>query len=317
MHRSCFHCRTFFRLLALFLCLFVVRAGRAQPAERSGGDSVAMSLARADTLCTGIEEQAPLEWYSMISNIPGDLVRYSQSTFRTSEIPAFIGMTGITVALVMTDDETWRMSDRWYKSSPVVKSWSDIFEYMGDGRPQFGLAGAFALYGFVAGDHRALRTASQAVEAILACGTVVQVLKHMTGRQSPFLSTRPGGVWVLFPNQIEYSKHVAKFDAYPSGHIATAMTTVTVVAENYPECTWMKPVGYTICALIGISMGNTGIHWYSDYPLGLALGYSFGMLAAHPMNTQNSDVAKSGSGRITVAPMINSEGIGLMFGMTL
>jgi len=317
MHRSGHHHRTFYRLFVLSFLLLAARTGEAQPVERSGGEAAAVSTARSDTICTGIEQEAPLEWYTMISNIPGDWVRYSQATFRTTEIPAFIGMTGLTVALVMTDDETWRMSDRWYKSSPVVKSWSDIFEYMGDGRPQFGLAGAFAVYGFVAGDHRALRTASQTVEAILACGTVVQVLKHMTGRQSPFLSTRPGGVWDLFPNQIEYSKHVAKFDAYPSGHIATAMTTVTVIAENYPECTWMKPVGYTICALIGISMGNTGIHWYSDYPLGLALGYSFGMLAAHPMNSQSSAVSKSEPGGITVAPMINSEGVGLMFGVAL
>jgi len=29
-------------------------------------------------------------------------------------------------------------------------------------------------------------------------------------------------------------------------------------------------------------MVNTGIHWYSDYPLAIILGYSFGMLASHP-----------------------------------
>src|SRR5664279_4126820 len=50
-----------------------------------------------------------------------------------------------------------------------------------------GLAAAFAAYGFIAGDNRALRTGSQIVETILASGTVVQVLKHITGRESPFV----------------------------------------------------------------------------------------------------------------------------------
>jgi len=29
-------------------------------------------------------------------------------------------------------------------------------------------------------------------------------------------------------------------------------------------------------------MLSNGIHWVSDYPLGLFIGYYFGMLAAHP-----------------------------------
>jgi membrane-associated PAP2 superfamily phosphatase len=221
-------------------------------------------------------------------------------------------MTFLTVGLVLTDDETWKMSDRWYRSSSKVKSLSNIFEYMGDGRPQFGLAAGFAVWGVAARDHRALRTASQIVEAIFACGTVVQTLKHLTGRESPFVSTRPGGRWVLFPNQIEYHKHVPHFDAYPSGHIATALATVTVVAENYPEWVWVKPVGYTIVALIGVSMGNTGIHWYSDYPLGLSLGYMFGMLAAHPEGLPNGwENRPVGGMNVTVSPLLGAAGTGV------
>jgi hypothetical protein len=29
-------------------------------------------------------------------------------------------------------------------------------------------------------------------------------------------------------------------------------------------------------------MLSNGIHWVSDYPLGLFIGYYFGMIAAHP-----------------------------------
>jgi hypothetical protein len=223
-----------------------------------------------------------------------------------------IGIAVSTVGLIGVDHATWDASRRWYSGSTTVADLSDFFEYMGDGRPQFGLAAGFAVAGFALDDHRALRTASQTVEAILSCGVVIQVLKHVTGRESPFVSTRPRGRWDVFPNQLEYHKHVPKYDAYPSGHIATALATVTVVAENYPEWQWVRPVGYTIVAAIGISMANTGIHWYSDYPLGLALGYGFGMLAAHPEETGGVEGELTGARtRMIITPLVSAESMGV------
>jgi hypothetical protein len=37
-----------------------------------------------------------------------------------------------------------------------VKALSDFFTEIGDGRTQFGLAGAYAIYGFLVSDNRAL-----------------------------------------------------------------------------------------------------------------------------------------------------------------
>jgi membrane-associated phospholipid phosphatase len=121
----------------------------------------------------------------------------------------------------------------------------------------------------------------------------------------------PGGVWDFFPNQIEYHKHVPSYDAYPSGHIATAMATVTVVAENYPEWKWVRPVGYVIVGLIGVSMANTGIHWYSDFPLGIALGYCFGMIVSHPEGLPIETKAEGDSPTVSVAPVLDARGRGL------
>jgi hypothetical protein len=288
------------------VCIVVLLAIPFQVFAQSDVIVSSSDTVRGDSNQSVVMQQPPLRWHSMFTNIPGDWVRYGRTTFTVQNIPAILGMGALTAALIVSDDATYRASDRWYRSSNTVKETSDFFEYLGDGRPQFGLAGAFALYGFVADDSRALRTASQVVEAIFACGVVVQVLKHTTGRESPLVSTVPGGVWRFFPNQIEYHKHVPHYDAYPSGHIATALATVTVVAENYPEWTWVRPVGYPIVALIGIAMANTGIHWYSDYPLGLALGYSFGMLASHPeLVPVNNDVP------VSVLPLISPYGAGI------
>lgn len=267
--------------------------------------------AQSDSLRLLGRTQKELKWYSMFTNIPGDWARYSRVTFRSRDLPGFVGMTAFTAGLILTDQKTWEISDRWYNNSTTVQSTSDFFEYLGDGRPQFSLAAGFAVFGFVANDQRALRTASQIVEAILSCGTVVQVLKHVTGRESPVVSTHEGGRWVFFPNQIEYHKHVPHYDAYPSGHIATALATVTVVAENYPEWKWVRPIGYSIVGLIGIAMANTGIHWYSDYPLGLALGYTFGMLASHPEGLPDESEETDAAGGLSVSPMIDALGNGV------
>ncbi len=253
-----------------------------------------------------------MRWYSMFTNIPSDWSRFAVHTFRSENLPGFVGMTVLTVGLMVADDETWTLSDRWYKGDTRVGEVSDFFEYLGDGRPQFGLAAAFGAYGTIAGDKRALQTGSQIVEAILSCGVVVQVLKHVTGRESPFVSTVPAGRWDFFPNQIEYHKHVPRFDAFPSGHIATALATITVVAENYPEWKWVRPVGYSICALIGISMANTGIHWYSDYPLGLFLGYTFGMLVSHPEGLEDEHPQSDAHVSIEPTSTMNGPAIGFV-----
>jgi hypothetical protein len=302
--------------LRSFIGMAVIALHCAAPAAiaRDGGNNAGQgstaSETQVDSLHLLIRPAPELKWHSMFTNIPGDWARFVSSTFRAENIPAIMGITVLTAGLIATDNATWGTSDRWYTMSPPVQSVSDVCVYIGDGRPQFGLAAAFAAWGFVADDHRSLRTGSELVETILACGIVVQTLKHLTGRESPLVSTRPGGRWVFFPNQIEYHKHVPHFDAYPSGHVATALATVTVVTENYPEWVWVKPVGYTMVALLGISMANTGIHWYSDYPLGIVLGYSFGMIAAHPEGLPGGSDS-FGSSHLSVSPLIGELGNGV------
>ncbi len=237
---------------------------------------------------------------------------YNQE-FRLANVPEIVGLSVLTVGLMVTDDATYTVSDRRYKNSQTVSGVSDFFVSLGDGKTQFALGGIFAAYGLLKDDNRALRTGSQIVQAVLSSGSVVQLLKHITGRESPFTRTSSTGTWRFFPNQLDYLKHVPAYDAFPSGHICTAIATVIVIAENYPDTKWIRPVGYIASGLLGVGMVNRGIHWYSDYPWGLALGYAFGMIAAHPEGASRDLFSTVSSAHVNIAPSMNEKGVGLSF----
>lgn len=66
----------------------------------------------------------------------------------------------------------------------------------------------------------------------------------------------------------------------PSGHVMTATLTFTILSERYPEYnSYLYPIyGVWVSALM-FQMVNNGVHWASDYPLGIAMGYLAGKLS--------------------------------------
>ncbi|MCB0421709.1 MAG: phosphatase PAP2 family protein, partial [Bdellovibrionales bacterium] len=207
--------------------------------------------------------------------------------------------------LVATDYETWQESKRFHDSSELSRELHIKFVGGGDGYSHFGTALAFAGWGYLGENKRAMRTASQIVEAMLATGAVVQIMKHVTGRQSPFKTddTRTGR-WELFPEQVKYTQNVQNYDAVPSGHIATAYSTFYVIKENYPEQKWISWIGYPAIALISEGLAGTSIHWWSDIPIGIALGHTFAEIVVR-RNNKNKDSEKSTA---QIVPVWREEG---------
>jgi hypothetical protein len=292
-------------------------------ASTTRADSV---LSKADTVSQKSEfilpepslqtEYVP-KWYDMFKNIPGNWVKYYNKTFTKEMTPAIIGMTVLTGALIVSDEDSWKMSRRWYEGSKAVVKASDIFVFMGDGLFQFGLSAAFAAYGFTFSDPKALRTASQITEVILTAGGVIQVMKHLTGRESPIVRTVEGGRWDFFPNQIEYHKHVPHYDAFPSGHICTATATLVVIMENYPDVKWIKPLGYTLLGCISTGLITTSIHWWSDIPLGIAIGWSFGKIVANPLDIPiKKDDEEKTKTSLKILPSYSANGPGISLNLS-
>ncbi len=183
--------------------------------------------------------------------------------------------------------------------------------YLGDGIVQIPVMSSFWVYGALKSDTRANATGDQIAEALLTTGVTVQLLKRSFGRESPFKRTADGGAWRPFPSFDDYNSRVPRYDAMPSGHLATVMATTTVIAENYPEKRYIWPIGITTMTLLGYGMLTNGVHWAGDYPLGLAIGYTAGKIAVANHRNHRGLTSRVGVGKTLFVPQFSPDFMGL------
>ncbi|MFT3825641.1 MAG: phosphatase PAP2 family protein [Chitinophagaceae bacterium] len=244
------------------------------------------------------EDYARPEKWGFIKHVPGDLWQIAKVPFKKENLKGLAIVAASTAILIPFDqdilDGIKKASDkvdlRRETDYRVLLKFGDtkIFKVpgninsalyqLGEGGTSMMVAGGLYLYGKINKDYRALQTASDITETFITMGITTQIIKRISGRQSPFMSTQRGGAWNPFPSFKEYQVNTSNYDAFPSGHLATMMATVTVLTTNYPEKQWLKVVGYGLIGLTGWAMVNTDVHWVGDYPLGLALGYISGKI---------------------------------------
>ena len=255
-----------------------------------------------------LQRQASPRWFSMFSQIPNDFARLGSLATRSESIPTIAELGLLTISLIQTDRNSYRSTRHFYRQSESFHEFSDYAVTLGDGRLHAGIIAAFAGYGLIGNDSRALRTASQTVEAFLATGLTVQLLKRISGRESPVCATTDRGRWKPLPKLSAYQKNQASYYAYPSGHISTAMATLTVIADNYPEVRWLRPAGYTMIGALGVGLVAKGMHWYSDLPLGIAIGYLFGKTVSTPEGADTSKASNDSGPQFMLTPSFDSQG---------
>ena len=275
----------------------------------SAGKSKASARLRTDTAFRQFRLDSPIVQYDrngyprpkkwgFITNLPSDLLQVAKSPFQKKNLLGLGIVAGTTALLIWQDqnlingvkqfaDDIHLQRETGYKvfvkagDTKILKIPTNLntaLYQLGEGGTSMFIAGGLYVYGKINKDYRALQTASDLAEGFVLMGLSTQILKRITGRQSPFMSTQPGGKWQPFPSFAEYQRNTPNYDGFPSGHLATMMCTVTILAENYPEKKWIKPVGYLVMSLSGLAMMNTEVHWAGDYPLALALGYISGKI---------------------------------------
>ena len=251
-------------------------------------------------------------WHDPITKLPEDIFKFGGQVFNVNSIPTIAGLAALTGALISIDHITSEPFYKNYRSSSSSRNLSKKISFLGGGEFHLIVATIFGGAGLIFKNNRAKRTALQIVEAELACGLTVQLLKRISGRESPQSATSPRGTFRPFPNWNEYARHETKFYSFPSGHLSTSMAVLTVIADNYPEISWIKPVGYSTLGIIGIGLVARGWHWFSDFPLAIAIGYTYGKLITG-RNLSNSENSQTGSQLSIFPTYINGPGLSLNY----
>ena len=239
------------------------------------------------------------------SSIPKTFHGVFKESFQRKSIKSWIWIAGSTLVLWAVDQELANRTQQFsrYINLDNSRKYVDVIGFnlnkkriniyqapdnfntaiytVGEGMPAVLLSAGLLVHGLVKNDYRSLSTASQLMQGLIAVGITTQLLKRITGRESPFVATQDRGQWNPFPSLITYQKNVPHYDAFPSGHMATMMTTTIILAHNYPEKKWIRPVGYSIMSIVGLAMINNGVHWASDYPLAIGIGYVFGKVTVN------------------------------------
>lgn len=222
----------------------------------------------------------------VFTNLPEDWSLFKDRVVAPQNRTVVYSVLASTAFFVAYDYELVVEGKKLFDQSQQSKDimWAGVS--IGDGYFQFGMAGTFAAWGYMTDNKRLLRTAHQITEVILSTGAVVQLMKHFTGRESPFKASERSGRWEPFPEQVRYYKDVQKYDAVPSGHLATAYATFRVIMKNYPEKKWIPWVGYPVVTWVAVGLTGTELHWVSDYPIAILLGHWFADIVTDRNNKQ-------------------------------
>ncbi len=239
-------------------------------------------------------------FWRIMGAMPADLVTFTRDSFSTANLPWLGAVAGSSLVLIHYDQKIYDGVRREGKklnisgkdkTKPyltvrgvaVFRGPGDLgsgLYFIGDGWVTIGLFGYFKTAGWLKDDWRASQTGNQLASGLIATGLVTELMKNVAGRETPERSSGQGGVWRMFPGLGEYVKSRPRYDAFPSGHLATAVMSITVLAANYPDNAYLKPVGYTLLGGLCFQMINNGVHWAGDYPLGIAVGYGIGKAIA-------------------------------------
>ncbi len=253
-----------------------------------------------------------LQFRQVFTEIPSTSILTLKRSFSKESLPYWGAIIGSTALLYHYDEEiyadlqkrgrNWRIGNDdntkplvTFNGQEIIRLPSDTgsaLYFLGDGWLHVGIGGAFLGTGKFTDNTRAYNTGVMLWHGILVSTIFNQTLKRSFGRESPEVSTEKRGRWKPFPGFNEYNTKTASYDAMPSGHVMTATLTFTIISEQYPEYNHIVyPLAGVWVSALMFEMVNNGVHWASDYPLGIAMGYVVGK-AATRMGKKETDPQK-------------------------
>jgi hypothetical protein len=243
------------------------------------------------------ESQGKIPFKKVFTEIPKTSWAFLSTAFSKDAIPGWAAVLGSSVVLYHYDDDLYygaqNTGRRWGLANEdktktiwkvgqynIVRLPSDTASwlyFMGDGWLDVAAVGGFFATGYFGEHEKSYNTSLQLLHGMVVSALFDQAIKRSTGRESPSDRSAPRGRWRPFPSVKAYSENTAKYDAMPSGHMMTATLMFTIIRGNYSEYDYvLMPLETTWLTVLGFAMLNNGVHWASDYPLGIAMGYLIG-----------------------------------------
>lgn len=266
-----------------------------------------------------------LKFKQLFTGIPSTSVKTLKKSFSKEAIPAWGAILGSTAVLYHYDEQIysdlqkkgrdWGIGNQDNTSSVITVSGQELLRlpsdtgsamyFLGDGWMHAGIAGGFVITGKVSENNYTFNTGMMIFHGMVVSTIFNQTLKRSFGRESPEVSTSERGSWNLFPSFNDYNSKTASYDAMPSGHVMTATLTFTILSERYPDQTHIiYPIAGIWITALSFEMVNNGVHWASDYPLGIAMGYVIGKMSAQLGKSDKKD-EKTESTSWMVIPTLN------------
>gem|GEM_PF-392074 len=245
------------------------------------------------------------KFFECITKVPKDFTGTLHDVTKKNNLIALGASTLATVVLIQSDQTILEQSRNFgehlgLKSEALYNNFGPLSNVppnvtsgiylIGNGTTPILLSMGFATYGLIKNDYRSLNTASGLIESLAVSGIFSQTIKRISGRQSPapaLIDGNPGGNWNPFPSFSAFAKNTPNYDAFPSGHMMTATSALYVIMGNYPEVKWIRPVGFTLIGVLGFEMVQANVHWASDYPIAMVMGYIIGKNIANSKMTKN------------------------------
>jgi len=212
--------------------------------------------------------------YPSLAQTSLELPVHTQPQLNKTGLTVF-GAMAVTFFLIRTDQQTYDFIYSGKESNSTFKTLSPIVTEIGEGSFSLGAFGGFLAYGFLADNDGAIKTGKIGLESFLLSGITIQFIKKMTGRERPSSSTSNGGTWygpMAFFGGREREHGQARYDAFASGHTASAFAMATVLSDMYPE-PWVSYLSYSLATGVAVSRISESTHWASDCFLGAIIGY--------------------------------------------
>lgn len=187
------------------------------------------------------------------------------------------GISVFTGYLISKDESIYSRFKAYQDKNEWVDDLSPIMTLLGDGNVSLGISGLFYLSGFVIKDEKAKDTGKLVFMSLIHSGVVVQLLKHLAGRQRPEAENGvdrwdgPSGFLKRYKDNRDMY-----YDSFPSGHTITVWSTATVIAHQYNKSVFVPILSYGLATLSGLSRITEDTHWLSDVFVGAVLGFAIG-----------------------------------------